>query len=111
MSYTRCMSNPESLYVWGDIYGHTYFSWNEGHSQYMISVSSSRVDSFFKALYDWETIDCEWIDFDNPFSHLGITIVECQVPTNEKSVLFGDDHKIKLSFNGETPDLFLYKVT
>jgi hypothetical protein len=108
------MSNPESLYVWGDVDGNTYFSWNEDGKPLMVGVQSDRLDSFFKALSDWETIDNEWIDFDYPFTHLGITVVECQVPTNEKSAFSGEqknDHKIKLSFGDETNDLFLYSVT
>lgn len=114
MAYIRCLSNPEGLYVWGDIDGNTYFCWNDT-DHHMVGVPSEEVDKFFLELYKWETLDWEGIDLDYPFTHGNLSVVECRVPTGEKSVFDNEsevyEFKIKLTFGQDHPDLILWRTT
>lgn len=132
MSYIRCLSNPEALYVYGD--GEkTWFLWQEeipadksyiattnygdaGWSEFfhvenkchhMIGVPSNEVEEFFLKLHEWEKLDYKDVDIDHPFSHGNMSVVECHILT-------GDDEgewRIKLTLGPNLPDLIMWKVT
>lgn len=111
MSYIRCLSNPESLYVWGDG-KKTWFSWWDGDKHHpMIGVLSDEVDEFFLELYRRETFD--YWDIDEPFSHGNMSVIECRILTGKLDML-GDEEgefKVKLTLGPNNPDLIMWVVT
>lgn len=112
MSYIRCLSNPEALYVWGD--GEkTWFAWWDGDIHHpFIGIPSDEIDKFFLELYKWETFDYEWVDLDNPFSYGNMSVVECRIITGKDE--FGNDEgtwRIKLILGPDLPDLIMWRVT
>ncbi len=112
MSYIRYLSNPESLYVWGDVNRNTYFSWWDGDKHHsMIGVPSDEVDKFFLELHKCETFD--YWGRDKPFSHGNMSVVECCIPTGKLDE-FGDEEgefKVKLTLGPNNPDLIMWSVT
>lgn len=58
MAYIRCLCNPESLYVWGDVSGDHYFSWTDLHGELQqFGVPSDDFVEFFKRFRRWDVND------------------------------------------------------
>lgn len=72
MSYIRCLSNPESLYVFGSVGDHHDFSWTdrEGHPQQLF-IPSDDFDEFFTRFRKWEDEHDIW---DEVFEYKGISL-------------------------------------
>lgn len=125
MAYIRCLSNPESLYVWGDVDGNTYISWNDkcGVAQ-MYGIPSKDFDECFRRLKVWEKENALW---EKSFKYAGIEIAEVNFEEISKRILCDEEldnlykvsmwernvkieHLIALSYK-ENQLLLLWEVT
>lgn len=90
MSYIRCLSNPEGLYVWADCDGTTYF-WIGGEENDDKSCIRIPNHHFVKV--------CEkWYEGEDPLSYKGVKVYEDN-----------KDWKIVLSYKGKS--IRMWRVT
>lgn len=125
MSYIRCLSNPESLYVVGTVNNLHTFSWTDRNDEMqMVNVPSDCFDEFFTQFRKWEDEHDIW---DEVFKCRGIqlrTVIFSEKlkriltdEENEKRLMtmsddqYGrTDHLICLTYEYEPP-LLMWEVT
>lgn len=75
MSYIRCLSNPERLYIWGDVDGHVHVTWIDSQDAHQHArVKQSHWDGLFRKLLKDEFRDPRWSE--QPISHGDLTVQE-----------------------------------
>lgn len=123
MSYIRCLSNPESLYVFGSVGDHHDFSWTDHNdNMQMMSIPSGDFDEFFTKFRKWEREEGHDL-WDEVFEHKGIQLRTVSFDTKLKKIMtneevkqrrMGDnrrvDHLICLTYK-DNPPLLMWEVT
>lgn len=124
MSYIHCLSNPESLYVWGGQDAYHHFSWFDRRGENrQFSIPSKDFDEFFRLFRIWEDGHDLW---DEVFEYKGIQlttvildpelkrVLSDEEITQRKKRLFGEhgqvNHLLRLTYK-TLPPLLMWEVT
>lgn len=89
MSYIRCLSNPESLYVVGTTSDLHTFSWTDRNDEMqMMNIPSECFDEFFTQFRKWEEEHDLW---DEMFECKGIRLRTVSFDEELKRILTDDE--------------------